>query len=264
MVMEPAQHRIPEHLAEAVFTRAVRLHLQSQGQLDSYSLTELLEAGQAASIPPEFIHQALHELHQPQPGWVGRTLGKISALVPHSRWQPVAAAVTVLCLCGGAWHFLSRPAGLEPSRPPIEQLLQTKHCEQCALNGADLRGKNLSNFDLEGANLRGADLTGANLSNANLRGADLSGATLNQANLTAADLEGALLTGTQLKSANLTGVNLIAARLQASDLTGADLTNANLKTADLEWVNLSGTTLKNTDFSHAKNLGTVDFSGAKP
>lgn len=283
MVMEPAQHRIPEHLATAVFTRAARLHLQSQGQLESYSLAELVEAGQAAHIPAEYIYQALHELHQPQPGWVQQTLRRIAPLLPHCRWQPIAVAIAVVSLSGGAWHFLSRPARLEPSRPPLEQLVQTRHCQKCAFNGADLRGKNLSHFDLEGANLRGADLTGANLSQANLRGADLSGATLdltnltganlsganlsganiNQANLTTANLEGALLTGTQVKSANLTGANLIAARLQASNLEGSDLTYANLQTADLEQVNMSGTILKNTDFRQAKNLETVNFSGAK-
>lgn len=259
--MEPAQHRIPEHLAEAVFTRAARLHLQSQGHLNSYSLTELLEAGQAAAIPPEFIHQALHELHQsptPSPrrqlyGWITRP-----------GWRTVALAVTLITLSWGGWRTFSRPAPVATAQHRLETLFRQKQCEQCALNGADLRGKNLSGFNLQGVNLRGADLTGANFSHANLRGADLSGAILDQANLTAAHLEGAILNGVQMKLANLTGAQLQAARLQGSNLTGSDLTHANFQGADLEQVNLSGTVHKNTDFSQAKHLETVDFSGAKP
>ncbi|APB33841.1 Pentapeptide repeat protein [Gloeomargarita lithophora Alchichica-D10] len=262
--MEPGHHRIPEHLAEAVFTRAARLHLQSQGSLDSYSLAELMEAGQAANIPSEFIHQALHELHQPPPGFLRHKINTIAALMPHSRWQPFAVAIIVVTLSLGGWHFLFRPPTLESSRQNLETLLRDKNCEQCRLNGADLRGKNLSNANLEGANLRGANLTGVNLSNANLRGADLSGATLDQANLTTADLSGAILSGTQIRLANLTGAKLVATRLKASNFEGADLSQANLQTADLEQVNLSGATLKNTDFTQAKNLETVDFTGAKP
>jgi len=266
--MEPSSHRIPEHLATAVFTRAARLHLQSQGRLDSYSLTELLEAGQAANIPPEFIHQALHELHHPQP----------------NRWRPLAFALITVTLGFGTWHYLSRPPALPPSQPDLETLLRQKNCNQCPLNGVDLRGKNLSHFNLEGANLRGANLTGVNLSNTNLQGADLSGAILedtnlanvnlsganlsgakiNRANLAAANLQGVVANGTEIRSANLTGADLKATRLQGSNFTGADLTKTTFQGADLERVNMSGTILKNTDFTQAKNLETVDFSGAKP
>ncbi len=37
----------------------------------------------------------------------------------------------------------------------IQQLLTTKICENCDLEGADLRRKNLSNAKLTGADLRG-------------------------------------------------------------------------------------------------------------
>jgi uncharacterized protein YjbI with pentapeptide repeats len=42
------------------------------------------------------------------------------------------------------------------------------------------------------------------------------------------------------------------------------LTKTTFQGADLAQVNMSGTVLKNTDFTQAKNLETVDFSGAKP
>ncbi len=265
--MEPDSHRLPEHLAAAVFSRAARLHLQSQGHLDSYSLAELLEAGQAANIPPEYIHQALHELHRPQP----------------RRWRPLALALIAVTLGLGTWHYLFRPQPLPTFPQDVETLMRRKNCPQCSLSGADLRGKNLSNFNLAGANLRGADLTGANLSHANLQGADLrgailddtnltianlsganlSGATINRANLTAANLQGVLANGTHIQAANLTGADLKAARLQGSNLTGTDLTKTNFQGADLDHVNMSGTILKNTDFRQAKNLETVDFSGAQ-
>ncbi len=70
----------------------------------------------------------------------------------------------------------------------FRQLLTTNICENCDLEGADLRRKNLSN-----AKLTGADLRGAILYSANLRGADLTGAVLYSANLTGADLTGAIL-----------------------------------------------------------------------
>jgi hypothetical protein len=248
--MELRSHRIPEHLATAVFTRAARLHLQSQGHLDSYSLAELLEAGQAANIPPEYIHQALHELHQP-PTHQGTP----------TRWRLLALALVALTCMYGVWQYVSCR---QPASPPqLETLMQRKTCPQCALNGADLRGRNLSNAHLEGANLRGADLTGANLSNANLRGADLRGAILDQANLTAADLSGAMLNGAQIQLANLTGAKLIATRLTASTFAGSDLSHANFTTADLDHVNFSSAILTYTDFTAAKNRETANFSGAK-
>lgn len=259
--MEPSRHRIPEHLAEAVFSRAARLHLQSQGHLQSYSLMELLEAGQAANIPPEFIHQALHELHQPA---IPSQWHRIYQFLTRSRWRTFVLVVTIVALSFGGWRIFSRPGDLEHSQPQIETLLRQEECQFCTLNGADLQGKNLSGVNLQGAKLRGANLTGANLSNANLMGADLSGAILDRANLTAASLDGATLNGVRMKLVNLTGAKLQATRLQGSNLEGADLTHADFQGADLEQVNMSGTILKNTNFTEAKHLETVNFSGAKP
>jgi uncharacterized protein YjbI with pentapeptide repeats len=51
-----------------------------------------------------------------------------------------------------------------------------------SLDGADLRGANLSNAKLTRADLRGANLSGANLQGAYLGGANLSGVSLQGAN----------------------------------------------------------------------------------
>lgn len=58
----------------------------------------------------------------------------------------------------------------------LNQLLQTKQCENC-----DLADAGLVMINLQGANLRGANLVGANLSRADLTGADLRGANLTNA-----------------------------------------------------------------------------------
>jgi hypothetical protein len=85
--------------------------------------------------------------------------------------------------------------------------------ERANLNGAHLRGAdlsdaNLSGANLSGANLRGADLSDANLSDANLRGADLSDANLRGANLRGADLRRAYLSDANLNGAHLSGAYL--------------------------------------------------------
>ena len=77
-----------------------------------------------------------------------------------------------------------------------------------ALNGADLKGVNLSHYQMEyisiisaflnNANLSGAFLFQANLSACDLVNADLSFATLNGANLLMADLTGANLNGASM------------------------------------------------------------------
>jgi tetratricopeptide (TPR) repeat protein len=98
----------------------------------------------------------------------------------------------------------------------IQQLLSSKQCPQCELNGAGLVMANLA-----GANLSGADLTRANLSRADLTGADLTGA-----NLSGASLNGAILAGANLSGANLSGTDLRDAYLLNAQLFGTNLTSA--------------------------------------
>jgi uncharacterized protein YjbI with pentapeptide repeats len=101
------------------------------------------------------------------------------------------------------------------------------------LSNADLRDLNLRAMHLEGALLRGADLTrstlinahleGANLENAHLESATLLGAHLERAFLAGADLHRAVLTGAHLRDCNLVGANLEGAVLLGADVAGADL-----------------------------------------
>ncbi|MGG6295708.1 hypothetical protein ACQ4M4_15060 [Leptolyngbya sp. AN02str] len=55
--------RIPEAIAPEVFTRAARLYAQAA---QGYSLEELIQAGAAANIPPEFIRQAVQQVQAEQ------------------------------------------------------------------------------------------------------------------------------------------------------------------------------------------------------
>jgi uncharacterized protein YjbI with pentapeptide repeats len=154
--------------------------------------------------------------------------------------------------------------------------------EAGAVQGALLRGKNLSyaraaeaflvKADLSDATLVYANLEQAQLQRAILRGADLSGAWLLWASLQGADLRGAKLAGTILRSANLTGAKLsrfnncnqrcfLATRLTAAILANADLNGADLKEANLDDAQLEGASLVNTDLSGA-SLVRANLRGA--
>ena len=96
------------------------------------------------------------------------------------------------------------------------------------LEGANLRGADLSYANLSGANLRGADLSCANLEGANLRGANLRGANLRGAYLSGANLRGAYLSGAYLSGANLRGAYLSGANLSGEKLAIAPISILNL------------------------------------
>jgi LemA protein len=53
--------QIPEEMADEVLALASRLYTE---QLNSYSLSQLIEAGSEAQIPPEFVAQAMQELQE--------------------------------------------------------------------------------------------------------------------------------------------------------------------------------------------------------
>ena len=143
----------------------------------------------------------------------------------------------------------------------IQQLLETRSCEECILNNADLRGLDLSNVDLRGINLSNANLSGANLSGANLSGANLALATLSNSNLSQANFTGANFTGANFTGANLTNAQLSAAKLSNANLTNADLTNADLSRADLSDANLSNARLANVNLAGAR-MNFTDLTGA--
>jgi len=101
----------------------------------------------------------------------------------------------------------------------LNQLLQTKQCENC-----DLADAGLVMIDLKGANLRGANLVGANLSRADLTGADLRGA-----NLTNASFHGANLSGANLSGAIAANTDFRNSYVQGVIIDGLDLSTAHIQ-----------------------------------
>ncbi len=73
------------------------------------------------------------------------------------------------------YKIFTREILFEDNSLSFKKLVE-KHKEN--LNGADLRGADLSDANLNGADLRGADLSDANLNGANLDGAILEGARI--------------------------------------------------------------------------------------
>ena len=111
-------------------------------------------------------------------------------------------------------------ASVEENR---ENLLKTKECVGCDLEGVNL----------EHVALRGADLHYSNLHNAKMRFA-------------------------RLHSANLNGADLSGADLRSVDLRSADLRNANLRNADMRYTALVGALVKNADLR-----GTIGITPAQ-
>jgi uncharacterized protein YjbI with pentapeptide repeats len=103
----------------------------------------------------------------------------------------------------------------------LQQLLSTKACTSCDLQGAGLVMANLPKVQLSKANLEGANLSRSNLQGADLRGSNLMGASLYGANLGGADLRGADLRGADLRNAYLGRANLTGAYLDQANLYGA-------------------------------------------
>lgn len=75
----------------------------------------------------------------------------------------------------------------------LKQIMKSRSCPNCDLQGADLSAMNLRNANLAGANLTGANLNLADLTAANLSNAILTEASLAWTNFIDADLEGANL-----------------------------------------------------------------------
>jgi uncharacterized protein YjbI with pentapeptide repeats len=127
---------------------------------------------------------------------------------------PVATATTLLTTL--SWMMPARAENLQHT----SQLLSTRQCPQCDLQGAGLAMANLAGADLREADLSYANLSQANLTGANLMGANLMGTSLNGANLSGAVLVGANLTGTDLRDAYLLNANLLGTSLQQAHIQG--------------------------------------------
>ncbi len=135
--------------------------------------------------------------------------------------------------------------------PLVQQLLDTRSCENCDLSNANLRGLNLSHTNLKGANLSNANLSQTNLSHANLTGANLSRTNFQDANIAEANLS----------QSNLTGATLVEANLQATDLGNATLKHAKLNSANLRHADLRDANLNHADLSQT-NLIDTNMQGA--
>jgi uncharacterized protein YjbI with pentapeptide repeats len=153
------------------------------------------------------------------------------------------------------------------------------------LEGADLTGLDLTDYQLHGVNFSRAILKGvtfgpANLSGANfhraifshpaglwssvLRGVNLSEVDLTGAKLEGVDLTGANLNGSCLRRSDLSKSTLLVAQLKGADLreahmNGADLREANLQAADLRGASLQRVNLVKTNLAQANLSGCLVY-----
>ncbi|XP_035891410.1 BTB/POZ domain-containing protein KCTD9 [Anopheles stephensi] len=122
--------------------------------------------------------------------------------------------------------------------------LSNANLSWCCLERAELRFANLegaklhsvmaSCADLQGAILKGCDLTRCSLESANMKGATLEGSTMDGVSLRVANLKSANMRNCTLYDADMAGANLEACDLTGCNLEGANLRGANLKGAQLE------------------------------
>lgn len=85
----------------------------------------------------------------------------------------------------------------------------------------DLIGARLEGADLRGVDLSCADLRGAELEEADLRGANLTGANLKNADLEKANLKGAIIDGAVFKGADLDYTIWVNGRVCAEGSVGS-------------------------------------------
>ena len=122
-------------------------------------------------------------------------------------------------LHGGLAALLLAAAPLQVAAADPQQLLRaldSRQCQGCNLQDADLVHADLRDARLKGAQLQRANLSGARLDGADLRGANLSFTSLAGASLRGADLRDSDLTGTDLRQADLNGAMLLPGALSRS------------------------------------------------
>ena len=243
--MNRPEFRIPEEKTQEVFTLAAQLYAKHN---QSYTVTELMEAGAEAKIPPEFIQQAIDQLQIEHSPAQSPATKRSKALVGLAIGLPLLAAIATagwLIARNAATTAQTGELNTAPSREGPAQIgggnpvagdfkcaranfagqnLTGKIIRDCT--GANLAGANLSGVDAESGNLSRANLSNAKLNDANLKGTDLAGANLAGADLSGADLEGANLTNTNLKGANLKNANITRTDLAGANTDGANLNDA--------------------------------------
>ncbi|MEN6582081.1 MAG: pentapeptide repeat-containing protein [Armatimonadota bacterium] len=138
--------------------------------------------------------------------------------------------------------------------------------------GADMHGRDLTNFTLTGKTMRRANLKGSRLCGAMLASADLTEAVLEHADLSGANLADAQLgwtklRGVNLQDANLENASLIGADLRDSSLVGCKLSGANLTLARLDNLDLSMLDLTNVNLRGSSRdgckIGDLHLASAK-
>ena len=132
---------------------------------------------------------------------------------------------------------------------PFEYSFKYLNVENIHLDGADLRGVDLSDVFMANATLRKANLTDARLAATVLTGSDLQGARLN----------GATLINGHLEAANLSNAHLVDADLQRASLWRANVTGTGINTAAR---NLQGTNIYETSGLSAEQKRQCLFKGA--
>ena len=122
------------------------------------------------------------------------------------------------------WALLlaALPLAARASDPQQElRLLESRRCNGCRLEEAELVQTDLHQAQLRGAHLQRANLSGARLDGADLRGADLRFTSLHGASLQGADLRGAVLSGADLRQADLSEAQLDPGAIANSHWQGA-------------------------------------------
>ncbi len=140
------------------------------------------------------------------------------------------------------------------------------------LNGADLRGTDLSETVLSGADLRGTDLLQANLSGALLTDANLSATNLRCANMDVASSNGTSFVGANMTELQASEADLVGANFESADLSDAKLDHSDMSGANFDGAELIGASLVGTYFANASlnganlidtNLCEAELSGAE-
>jgi tetratricopeptide (TPR) repeat protein len=120
-------------------------------------------------------------------------------MTAHQRLWPLGLGVLLLSLAS---------PGHATDQQQLMRLLESRSCQGCKLQDADLVQADLRDARLKGALLERANLSGSRLDGADLRGANLSFTSLAGASLRGADLRGSDLNGTDLRQADLSGALL--------------------------------------------------------
>ncbi|MCF7799942.1 pentapeptide repeat-containing protein [Candidatus Babeliales bacterium] len=101
----------------------------------------------------------------------------------------------------------------------LEDYEENKKFEYVRLDGADLSGKNFSDFNFKGVSLKKADLRLSKLINVNLEEANLTGAKLDGADFISVDLKGAKLTDLLGRKSKFIRTNFTESLIQNSDFS---------------------------------------------